>query len=34
MVVKVMAEKNKEMEKIIIIRIWVTQGIQKVNPSG
>ena len=34
MVVKVMAEKNKEMEKIIIIRIWVTQGFQKVNPSG
>ena len=34
MVVKVMAEKNKEMEKKIIIRIWVTQGFQKVNPSG
>ena len=34
MVVKVMAEKNKEMEKKIIVRIWVTQGFQKVNPSG
>ena len=34
LVVKVMAEKNKEMEKKIIIRIWVTQGFQKVNPSG
>ena len=34
LVVKVMAEKNKEMEKKIIIRIWVPQGFQKVNPSG
>ena len=28
MVVKVMSEKNKEMEKKIIIKIWVTQGFQ------
>ena len=36
LVVKVMAEpeKNKKMEKKIVIRIWVTQGFQKVNPSG
>ena len=34
LVVKVMAEKNKETEKIIIIRIGVTQGFQKVNPGG
>ena len=34
MVVKVMAEKNKEMRKKTIMKSWVTQGIQKVNPSG
>ena len=34
MVVKVMAEKNKEMRKKTIIKSWVTQGFQKVNPSG